>query len=92
MKSAGVVLQVDIPAGVGAVGEWDDKPIWLLHHADRGGVATAAAAAPPDYFIVLPQARHSNGWRVLAGRECGFAEIQCAPEQYVVHKHATNVF
>ena len=26
----------------------------------------SVSTAPPDYFIVLPQARHGNGWRVSA--------------------------
>ena len=30
--------------------------------------------------------------RVSARRQFGFAEIQCAPEYYVVHKHVTNEF
>jgi hypothetical protein len=50
----------------------------------------SVSTAPPDNFIVPQQARHGNGWRVLAGRQYGFAEIHCTPEQYVVYKHATN--
>ncbi len=27
----------------------------------------SVSTAPPDYFIVLPQARHGNGWRSTRG-------------------------
>ena len=47
----------------------------------------SVSTAPPDYFIVLPDAKHGNGLR-STGRQCGIAEIQCAPDQYVVHNQA----
>src|SRR5436190_13905441 len=46
----------------------------------------SVSTAPPDHFIVLPRARHGNGWRVSTCQDLGFAETGCAPEQYVAFK------
>jgi hypothetical protein len=43
-------------AGLNAVGT---AYFWLA-------ILAGFACAPPDYFIVLRQARHGNGWRVSA--------------------------
>jgi hypothetical protein len=44
----------------------------------------SVSTAPPDHFIVLPPARHGNGWRA-SWTAVRIAETRCAPEQYVFH-------
>jgi hypothetical protein len=40
----------------------------------------SVSTAPPDFFIVLPPARHGNSWRVFAALQARLAEIHCARE------------
>ena len=67
-SSAGITLSriCAIPASMDEVCAWMVvlRAYMICLRCMWGSVSTA----PPDYFIVLPQARHGNGWRVPACR------------------------